>query len=76
VICVLLLCGRAVTEKFASRNPDEEVMKAFRLFDEEGTGKISLKARAAAAAAAECVCVCVCVCVCCVCVTCLVWCVM
>ena len=32
-----------VTEKYAARDPEEEIRKAFALFDEEGNGKITLK---------------------------------
>jgi centrin-3 len=32
-----------LSEKYLSRDPLEEIVKAFKLFDDEGTGKISLK---------------------------------
>jgi centrin-3 len=32
-----------LTAKIATRDPAEEMMKAFRLFDDDGTGRISLK---------------------------------
>ncbi|CAE7903607.1 CETN2, partial [Symbiodinium sp. KB8] len=32
-----------MTEKYAARDPEEEIRKAFALFDEEGNGKITLK---------------------------------
>jgi centrin-3 len=32
-----------VTERILARDPLEEIRKAFRLFDEDGTGRISLR---------------------------------
>ncbi|KAL0215742.1 hypothetical protein P9112_007926 [Eukaryota sp. TZLM1-RC] len=32
-----------MTEKISSRNPREEMLKAFRLFDDDNTGKITFK---------------------------------
>jgi centrin-3 len=34
---------KLVTEKMLSRDPLEEIRKAFRLFDEDGTGRINLR---------------------------------
>ncbi|GAO48899.1 cell division control protein 31 [Saitoella complicata NRRL Y-17804] len=35
--------ARVMTEKIADRDPLEEIRRAFALFDDEGTGKISLR---------------------------------
>ena len=32
-----------MTQKIATRNPEEELRKAFELFDEDGTGRITLR---------------------------------
>ncbi|KAL4400852.1 Calcium-binding component of the spindle pole body (SPB) half-bridge [Malassezia pachydermatis] len=40
---LLLAFNKVVTEKIAARDPREEILRAFALFDEDNTGKISLR---------------------------------
>lgn len=35
-------CLALVTKKYKEKDPDEDLAKAFRFFDEDGTGKISV----------------------------------
>ena len=37
------LYAQIMAEKYALRDPEEEILKAFQLFDHDGSGKISLK---------------------------------
>ena len=37
------IADREVSEKIAARDPMEEIRRAFSLFDDDGTGKISLR---------------------------------
>ena len=39
----MLLLTVVVTERILNRDPLEEIRKAFKLFDEDGTGRISLR---------------------------------
>lgn len=40
-LLILVVC--AVSERYASRDPEEEIRKAFQLFDDDHTGRITLK---------------------------------
>ena len=41
VIISIALC--TVADRYKERDPDEEIMKAFQLFDTEGSGSINIK---------------------------------
>lgn len=38
-----VMYGSAVTDRILERDPKEEIMKAFKLFDDDESGKISLR---------------------------------
>ena len=40
---VILVCYVTVSERVVQRDPTEEMLKAFRLFDDDETGKISVR---------------------------------
>ena len=40
---LIVFCFSLVGERILARDPNEEVRRAFQLFDDDGTGKISLR---------------------------------
>jgi len=43
LLLLLLLAMFSVTEMMLNRDPKDEMMKAFKLFDDDDSGKISLR---------------------------------
>lgn len=43
LLCVVVVVVAAVSERILARNPRDEILKAFRLFDDDETGRISLR---------------------------------
>lgn len=42
-VCLNCVCLNLVTDRILDRDPKEEVLKAFKLFDDDESGKISLR---------------------------------
>ena len=40
---IILIYTLIVADRYASRDPEDEIRKAFQLFDDDHTGKVSLK---------------------------------